>query len=381
MNINQLKDTNPCVKNCDTRTSKSSRVHNYTNYKITNDSFGVNSAAKKSELTTKYGTIKRLQGTIGKYLNNFKNIFGIKNKSKNADGIIKQAENGQLNNEKVKKATDIPNVTKNAKEIKFKGHPTEDSEIRVFAYDTWGEEGQTIRDDIRTRILINAGLEDSSLELKKLKPIVSDDKTKYTEIVKKLSALKPNQKSVYDNMLPTPDGKGIRCKTVLSGRNKVAIDFRLRKLEENGINTIIDLRSQGECSTLALDVVNERKMKYVNFPVEDKNWSIESIQQMVKFIEAINSDNYCMGCANGQARTDLAVAINYIFNPKSSANVPDLYYGTQSTTRVSIRDNISRILGVISKNKEIVLDMGYKSYEEFTGAVEKRYTNLLNKLK
>lgn len=381
MNINQLKDTNPCVKNCDTGTSKSSRVHNYTNYKITNDSFGVSSAAKKSELTTKYGTIKGLQGTIGKYLNNFKNIFGIKNKSKNADGIIKQAENGKLNNEKVKKTTDIQNVTKNAKEIKFKGHPKEDSEIRVFAYDVWGEDGATIREDIRTKILMNAGMEDSSLGLKKLKPIVSDDKTKYTEVVKELSTLKAKQRNIYENMLPTPDGKGIRCKTVLSGRNEGAIKFRLSKLQKNGINTIIDLRTKGECSAIARDVIDELGMKYINFPVEDKNWSVESIHQMIKFIDGINAGNYCMGCANGQARTDLAVAINYIFNPKSSINAPELYYGTQSTTRVSIKDNISQILKLISKNKDIVLDMGYKSYEEFTEAIEQRYTKLLNKLK
>lgn len=276
----------------------------------------------------------------------------------------------------------IPNEIRSSNDTKFKGINNDDKTNHVLGYDAWGEESVRLREDMRTRLLINSGLLDSSLELSELTQNPNITSSGFAQVVEKLSQIKTKQGTgIYENILPTNDNRGIRCKTVLSGRNKGSITFRLKKLQENGIDTIIDLRSKGECSTAARNAVDNLGLKYVNFPVEDGNWNIESLARMSEYIHAVNSGNYCIGCANGQARTDLAIAINYIFNPKSSNIPPNLYYGSKSSSRVSVQQNVNQILGLISQNPEIVFDFGYKSYEEFTNATQERFTKLIKKIK
>lgn len=279
------------------------------------------------------------------------------------------------------KELDLPSSTRAVDDTKFKGTEEHDPEVHTFGDDGWGEEGANIREDIRTRIFMNACLEDNSLQVRDITIKPTEVKTKYTAVVETLSQLKNKQGgAIYEYMIPTADGKGIRCKTVLAGRNKQGIEFKLRKLQENGIGTIIDLRAEGECSSPARKAIEKLGLNYVNFPVEDGNWTRESLTQLANYIKAVNTDNYCVGCANGQARTDLAIAINYIFNPKAT-EIPTLYYGTQSSSRVSIKENINQILSVISENPEIITELGYKNNEEFSKSVQSKFTKLIKQIK
>ncbi len=350
-------------------------------------------AKNQGDTVLSLGTIVDADGAIAsegqRHYFTIKNIDA-ENKTVTLTSPVDTSKSIELSYDKIKEAgisidggsvkeLDLPNSVRNADDLNFKG--TKETETHSFGDDAWGDEGKSIREDIRTRILMNAGLEDSSLQIKELNATVNGTKTKYTAVVEQLSQIKNKQGgAIYENMLPTADGRGIRSKTVLSGRNKGAISFRLRKLKENGIKTIIDLRAQGECSSPAREAIENLGLNYVNFPIEDGNWTKESLEQMTKYINAINADNYSVGCANGQARTDLAVAINYIFNPKAN-DVPTLYYGSQSSSRVSIKDNISQILNVISENPEIISDLGYKNNEEFSKAVQAKFTKLIMQIK
>ena len=86
-----------------------------------------------------------------------------------------------------------------------------------------------------------------------------------------------------------PDLNGVRGKTPLAGKNAKGLKFRLSKIHDSGIETIIDLRSSGECSQKALDTISEAGMKYINIPVEDGNWSVESLDMIADYTDTDRS--------------------------------------------------------------------------------------------
>ena len=121
-------------------------------------------------------------------------------------------------------------------------------------------------------------------------------------------------------------------------------------------------------------------IQYLNFPVEDEEWTKESLNDITAFIKMINAGDFYVGCANGEARTDIAVSINYVFNPEAKVR-PELFFGTQSSSRVSVKKNLSMILALISENKEIIKDWGWDNYDDFSKSVNNRYSDLLFSIK
>lgn len=278
------------------------------------------------------------------------------------------------------KNIDLPTSARNLDDEMFRGV---DSDV-VFMGIDGAEEDQLIRDEIRERIYSRSKLSDENYQY------VSDDVRTITSQLDRDSRFRllgepvlNNRTNSYvflfDNLKDMPDKTGIRGKTPLVGKNRKGLLFKLGKLKSSGINTVIDLRSAGECSSIVKDVLSFLNMKYVNFPVEDRAWTFKDLDCITKYINAINEENFYVGCANGQARTDLAVSINYILNPKAEV-VPSLYYGSVSSSRVSVRDNIFQILSIVSENPEIVKDWGWNNYTQFEEIVSQRMKMLLKKI-
>lgn len=254
---------------------------------------------------------------------------------------------------------------------------------RIFGFDG-NILGLNYRNEIRDRILSRAGLNDQSFVLQ----IIDDLSGQKTQLAKNskyynLGVAKLNKKTqqhvyICENLKDMPDFNGLRGKTPLSARGK-GLDFRLKKIKESGINTIIDLRAKSECSSIARDSLNKLKLNYVNFPVGDLNWTSASLDDITRYIQAVQKGDFYVGCANGQARTDLAVAINYVLNPLSE-NLPKFYYGSASSSRVSVKDNLTSILKLVDEKPDIIKTWGWKSYDDFKCNVSKRLDNIIQSL-
>ena len=256
--------------------------------------------------------------------------------------------------------------------------PYEDD--RIFAYDGYGAEART---DLRTKMYENYGLLDENLQVKPLTPAQTNDpavsqlsaNSRFSE----LGALKTKKNGyVFENLKDAPDGQGLRGKTPLAGKPK-DFEFRIKRLQKSGIKRIIDFRAEGECSNKSRTFLSELGVDYVNFPIEDSNWSLEAFPKMKAYFDAVNAGDFYAGCANGQARTDLAMAINYLFNPKAK-NIPDFYYGSASSSRVSIKKNIQQILELIKQNPDTVKDFGWQDYTQFEQEFSGRFAQIISSL-
>ena len=150
----------------------------------------------------------------------------------------------------------------------------------------------------------------------------------------------------------------------------------MNKVKKSGIKTIIDLRSNGEVSKNALEVLNKLNIKYINFPIECNFCNKATLEKISGFINAINEKDYYMGCANGEMRTDLAVALNYLVNPQAQ-NVPQLYYKQNTPQRAITLGSLRKYLKLIQENPEIVTSWGYKDYSEFINLADKKLQILL----
>lgn len=303
--------------------------------------------------------------TSGSALTNIKNLF--KFKSKRND--IKQIQSSE--------ETQKPII--NSAEDQVRGGANKDfiyDDDGIMGYDA---SGSSLRDEMRERILSQSSLSDEHLVVQSLDdsqiPQLNAGSRYYELGEPKLNNKTNKYIHLFENLKDMPDGDGLRGKTPLSG--KKGLKFKLTKMKNAGIKRVIDLRANGECSSAARTALADSGLEYINFPVEDGNWSVESLSSITKYINAIKSGDYYVGCANGQARTDLAVAINYILNPQAK-NVPQLYYGTASSSRVSVKSNIIQILDLIKENPKVVSDWGWNNYEQFSLESGKKLQTLLN---
>ena len=235
---------------------------------------------------------------------------------------------------------------------------------------------------MRSRIYDNSRLSDEGLQLNNIDKAVEEQlspDSKYRVLGQKVLNKKTQQRVyMFENLRDAPDMNGLRAKNPLNGGNKKLpyIKSHLEKLKQAGIKTIIDFRAADVCSPKAIALAQEMDFKYVRFTIDD-TWTLKELQEMAKYIEAVNEGNFIAGCANGQARTDLAMAINYVFNPKAK-NAPQFYYGNiNRSSRVSVRDSINKILNAIEQNPEVISQYGWKSYDDFITTVRNRIENIL----
>ncbi len=116
----------------------------------------------------------------------------------------------------------------------------------------------------------------------------------------------------------------------------------LAKLKEYGVNTIIDVRREGGKTTKYAKECQKYGLDYFNFKIKDnmpiftpmgnckcpsdvrKARNKEFVQQLPEFFDKMNEGRCYMHCMLGLHRTDLAVVLNYLINPKEPSTVPTL---------------------------------------------------------
>ncbi len=116
----------------------------------------------------------------------------------------------------------------------------------------------------------------------------------------------------------------------------------LKELKESGINNIIDLRREANPTSKYANNCKKNGIEYFDFPINinmpifnNANTSKLSTKEreaqnqifkdkLPKFFNLMNKGKLYMSCLLGLHRTDLAVTLNYLVNPKEPASPPIL---------------------------------------------------------
>ena len=135
---------------------------------------------------------------------------------------------------------------------------------------------------------------------------------------------------------------GIRGESLSSRKNRKF----LKPIKECGITKIIDLRDKYASKDFP-DLCKKYGFEYFNIPVDSASVSDRTIiDNLPKLFDIINGGNYYISCAQGLHRTDIALSLNYIFNP--AAEEPPLLIGHLRDNGLKT-DDISRRINSIKK--------------------------------
>ena len=116
-------------------------------------------------------------------------------------------------------------------------------------------------------------------------------------------------------------GKGLRGESLSSRKNRHFIPA-VKKL---GITQIIDLRT-ADHSEKFKNTVEKDGLGYSHFPIDANATSTrEIINYLPSLIKQIDEGNFYIACAQGLHRTDIALSMYYLFNPR--AEKPPVLYG------------------------------------------------------
>ena len=125
----------------------------------------------------------------------------------------------------------------------------------------------------------------------------------------------PNLRAITENGIVI----GVRGET-LSGRNRKY----LWSVKKAGIDTVIDLRTPDHTGKFA-PACEAAGFGYYNFPVDPAYTSDEEvIRNLPKLIKTIEQGGFYLACALGLHRTDIALALCWLFNPYAQ-EIPILY--------------------------------------------------------
>ena len=144
----------------------------------------------------------------------------------------------------------------------------------------------------------------------------------------------PNLKLIFD--------KGLRGETLSSPKN----DRYLKLIKKCGVDTVIDLRG-ADYTPKYKEKCDKLDLRYVHFPLDkDKIFDRLILDNMPELFEVLEKGKYYISCAQGLHRTDIALAINYVFNPKQK--VPPIMEGHKKGNLVDLAD-INRRLNSLYK--------------------------------
>lgn len=96
-----------------------------------------------------------------------------------------------------------------------------------------------------------------------------------------------------------------------------APNWVIDKLKDSGIKTVIDLAGYGDSYK---NKIEEHGLEYVSFYLDP--WSFDSENKtakkddLIKFIKTMQKEYIYMGCEYGTYKTDAAITLNTLFNPK-----------------------------------------------------------------
>jgi hypothetical protein len=107
-------------------------------------------------------------------------------------------------------------------------------------------------------------------------------------------------------------------------------------LKNCGIDTVIDLRG-GDFTPKYKQKCDKFDLKYLHFPIDKDTISDRIIlDNMPELFKILEDGKYYISCAQGLHRTDIALAINYVFNPKQK--VPPVMEGHLKNGVVDLSD-------------------------------------------
>lgn len=137
--------------------------------------------------------------------------------------------------------------------------------------------------------------------------------------------------------------KGVRGRT-MSGRGN---NWLLAKVRDTGIRTIIDLRTADHTDRYDRNVT-EAGLEYHNIPVDSRNTDVHQIiASLPKLFELMDRGNFYMACAMGRHRTDIAIALYYVFHPSvPSEEVPEMR-GHRENGRFRCEDIAARLNSIM----------------------------------
>ena len=169
-------------------------------------------------------------------------------------------------------------------------------------------------------------------------------------------------------VLPNNSARG---ESLSSPKNRKYIKF----LKNKGIDTIIDLREKYKSESYE-QLCKEHGLKYYNIPIDSSSVSDEDvINSLPLLFKLINKGGFYIACAQGLHRTDIALSLNYVFNPKKQ-DIPVLY-GHERSFGLKV-DDISRRLNSV-KNKisdDKLSELGWENREKFEHTFTERKNEL-----
>lgn len=169
------------------------------------------------------------------------------------------------------------------------------------------------------------------------------------------------------NLLETLRSKDYICRqvddTVFAGETfagKSADDFIL--LKENGINNVIDFRAK--TSQEYKQMCEAAGIKYINCPLDHilggksstlfvgKNHDLVDqnfIDTLETIITQINKGHTYIGCQYGIDRTNFALVLNYLFNPKAQKTIPKLLPSDIGSRKQLLDKNLDKAKKIFKK--------------------------------
>ena len=152
--------------------------------------------------------------------------------------------------------------------------------------------------------------------------------------------------------------------------------FLFDELRDSGIETVIDLRTEGRADSKYARMCEAAGLEYFNFKIKENmamfnprggiKETVEEfavnreifVKDLDKFFKLMERGRVYIGCLLGLHRTDLAVSLNYLLNPKEPQTPPSLshmfYKDEQNLTNKRIGSVKNLIKNLTGSNKEFL---------------------------
>jgi len=142
----------------------------------------------------------------------------------------------------------------------------------------------------------------------------------------------------------------------------------LREIRQCGIHTYVDLRAGDHSDSFPL-ACEDAGIKYLHLPTDKfRTPDTVIISNLFALAEIVAEGGFYISCALGLHRTDMALSLNYLFNPK--ANEPPILHAILDDGRLRYRDIFARAGSVYR-----TLSEKDKEYLGWGNSFENEYVN------
>lgn len=157
---------------------------------------------------------------------------------------------------------------------------------------------------------------------------------------------------------------GVRGRT-LSGRGS---HWLLQRVRDAGVKVIIDLRTADQTDRFAREV-RQAGMEYYSIPVDSRQTDVHRIIASLPLLfRLIDRGGFYLSCAMGLHRTDIALALYYVFHPSVPlAEVPEMRgHRTEGSFRCEdIAARLNSVMKALTADERCALGLGQDFEKEF----------------